>query len=308
MTSQGNTQDSCAYLAGMLGDPLLATATEATAWVLLEHAGPWGKDALADSDLAPEIVAEFKRRTAATGTRVQLVSPPAGAAPRRCFVAGDPPHAPPWLAVLPSADVASVLELDFAALAAGRRPAGSELIDDPLYVVCANDRSDPCCGRTGPPVFAAVSEHLGDRSRRTAHVGGHKYAANMVVFPRALFYGRLDPHSALDVITAQDSGRLYFDKYRGRSRYSCAEQAAEHFLRRERAEFDLDAVRLLGSRDLGDDSCAATFELPGGLCEVTVRAGRQGPPRLQSCSDEAPGRPVSWSMAALAEFRDEVPR
>jgi hypothetical protein len=242
----------------------------------------------------------MKRRMDATGVRVQLISPPRDEPPSRCFLAGDPQTGPPWLAALPFADLTSVLELDFSALALGRCPADAALLSEPLYIVCANDKSDPCCGRTGPVVHAAVAKTTGNRCRRTAHVGGHKYASNMVVFPYALFYGRLDSHSAIDVVRANENGLIYLDRFRGRSRYRLSEQAAEHFLRAEKTANGLDAVIMLRpARDLGDSSYATTFALGDQIYETVVTARRNDPPRLQSCTDIGPTVPIRWILEEI---------
>nr|BAO20192.1 putative sucraseferredoxin family protein [Sphaerisporangium sp. SANK 60911] len=300
MDEQGAPAHGCSYLAGLLGDPLTATATEARAWLLVEHPGPWGKDALADSDLPAGFVRAVTERMKATGVRVQLMSPPEGRAPSRCLLAGDPIPGTPWLASLPIDDLWSILDLDFAALADGRVPAGATPVSEPLYLVCANDRSDPCCGRAGPAVFAAVRERVGDRCRRTAHVGGHKYAANMVAFPYAVFYGRLDPAVALDVVTAHDQGLLYLDRYRGRSAYDLPEQAAEHFLRNETGHGGLSGLDLLRrATPAGDDRYASVFGLDGTTYEVVVSSRRRGPARLQSCTDARPTLPVEWKLDAV---------
>src|SRR5215469_7117822 len=120
-------RSSCSYLAGLLGDSLTGTANETAAWILLEHAGPWGKDALADSGLPANLVAETKRRTAATGARVQLVSPPPGLSPSWMYLVSDPPNGrQPWLARLGCTSPDDVLRIDFAALVSGVAPAGAQ--------------------------------------------------------------------------------------------------------------------------------------------------------------------------------------
>jgi len=261
--------DSCAYLAGLLGDSLVGTANETAAWILLEHAGPWGKDALADSGLGVGLVAEIKRRMAATGARVQLVAPPPDTSPSWLYLAADPGCGQePWLAQMACSSPDDVLRLDFAGLVAGIAPPGAQPVTGPLYAVCANEMSDPCCGRAGPPVLAAATSLVGSRCRKTAHLGGHKYAANMMVFPPGLCFGRLGPLSVLDVIAAAEDGQIHLGQYRGRAAYRSPDQAAEHFLR----------------------------------VEVLVHAEQQQPPRLQSCTDRAATVPVAWVCDGIRQW------
>jgi hypothetical protein len=300
----------CSVLSGLFGDPLFATALETSGWILVEHAGPWGKNALRESDLDPELVSAIERRMDADGVRVQLISPPAGRRPESCYVAADGTRTggSSSLVRLPFADVRHVLDLDFAAIADGSSPAGGEPVTEPLYLVCANQDSDPCCGARGEAVHAAVANAVGDRARRTAHVGGHKYAANMVVFPRAHYYGRLDPGSVQAVVAATEAGDVFLDKWRGRSTYTCAEQAAEHFLRRHLGAVALDAVRLRGPKPTAGAAPAEVhFALSGGeevVVSVTSRA--QQPPRMQSCTDRGPTVPIEWVLEAIRTAPDRV--
>ncbi|HZM80383.1 MAG TPA: sucrase ferredoxin [Candidatus Limnocylindrales bacterium] len=299
-------RESCAFLAGLHGDPLAATANETSAWLLLEHAGPWGKNALRDSDLDPSVVAEFERRLADTGARVQLMAPPVGERPQWTYIASDPREGTPWLVRLPTAAPRDLLELDFGAVVAGRIPADADPVDEPLYVVCNNERSDPCCGRAGPPVHAAAQRRLGARCRATTHLGGHKYAANMIVYPYASNYGRLGPVSVLDVIDATEAGQIHLGQYRGRPAYTIPEQAAEHMLRETQALTGLADVRLATPAvDLGDECHRAGFTVNDGKrYDVVVRGTKRGPARLQSCTDTKPGVPVVWSLETIKEAVD----
>jgi len=295
MNRTGRRADSCAYLAGLLGDSLVATANETAAWILLEHAGPWGKDALAESGLDPDLVAEVKHRMAATGARVQLISPPPRARPAWLYLVADPGHGQPWLARMACGSPHDVLRIDFAALVAGVRPAAAEPVTAPLYAVCANEMSDPCCGTAGPPVLAAATRVAGRRCRKTAHLGGHKYAANMMIFPPGLCFGRLGPASVLDVITAAEDGRIHLGQYRGRAAYRAADQAAEHFLRVELGITRVADVTLAEPAGPGASRFAVQAETDTAAgYEVLVHAERQQPPRLQSCTDSKATVPVAW--------------
>lgn len=291
----------CAYLAGLLGDPLTGTATEATAWILVEHPGPWGKDALKDSGFDPKLVAELKDREKLTGVRVQMIEPPAGREAALGYLALDPRGGDPDLYRMPLGGLADTLDLDFAALARGIPPEQAERHPENLYIVCANAKSDPCCGRTGPAVLEAVRGLIGDRARRTAHVGGHKYASNMVVFPYGLFYGRLEPNSAADVVAAHESGRIHLDKYRGRSAYLLPEQAAECLLRRELGLTALASLRLESHGEQpAEDVRAVTFASAESEYRVVVSCAHSGPARLQSCTDEKPTLPLRWTLEEVS--------
>jgi hypothetical protein len=300
MDPENDVTATCAYLAALYGDRLTGTATEATGYVLLEHEGPWGKNTLTESGLHPSEVAVVKRLMRETGIMVQLISPPPGRAPAHAYLAGDPADGrPAWLASAAVRGFGDLQHLDFAALAAGERSAGTEPVAGPLYVICANEQSDPCCGRTGYRLFAAAEEVAGGRARRTSHVGGHKFAPNLIAFPYALFFGRVDPMLAPDLIDAFERGDIYLDKYRGRAAYSLPTQAAEHFLRRELSNVRITDVQLRWEATTGDVH-RAVFAVNGAEHEVAVRADTLQPPRLQSCSDAEGRAPISWKLVAIS--------
>jgi hypothetical protein len=72
-----------------------------------------------------------------------------------------------------------------------------------------------------------------------SHIGGDRFAANLVVLPDSLYFGRVDPESAPSVLSALEEGRIDLSRFRGRTSFSLAEQAVEHFVR---GELGIDAV------------------------------------------------------------------
>ncbi|MFC7275547.1 sucrase ferredoxin [Paractinoplanes rhizophilus] len=292
---------ACSVLAQQLGDPLTATALEVTAWLLLEHAGPWGKNALTESGLDPAGTAELDRIERRIGVRTQLISPPAEQEPRWCYAAVRAPGRAPGWGRRAVDGLADLLGFDFAALAAGQLPPDFEPVAEPLYAVCANEAGDPCCGRSGAAVHVALRAQVGDRARRTAHVGGHKFAANVVVFPHGHYYGRVDPAAAAAITAATEAGRIELEHFRGRSTYTIPEQAADDALRQQGSYLGLDEVSLVERAvEAGDRTYRSRFTTADGRRHtVTVRSEDQSPARLQSCTDAGPSTPVRWSCVEL---------
>ena len=75
-------------------------------------------------------------------------------------------------------------------------------------------------------------------------MGGDRFAANMVVLPEGLYYGRMDPGTAAQVAALHEDGRVDLARLRGRASYPMHVQYAEIALRRHLEEDRLDAVRL----------------------------------------------------------------
>ena len=181
-----------------------------------------------------------------------------------------------------------------------RRAGAARPADGCSYLVCTNGARDPCCARLGAGVAAALERARPGRAYECSHLGGHRFAANLLVLPDGLCFGRLDMRSALALVEDLDAGRLPLEHFRGRSSYSPQQQAAEILVRRELGLSELDDLRL-ANRASGSEpqSPAVTFELAdGGLVTASVRAELL-PPRRVSCRDEKLETPTKWTLAEL---------
>ena len=88
--------------------------------------------------------------------------------------------------------------------------------------VCVHEARDERCGRCGPPLLDAVSgavaaAGLADVAvRATSHVGGHKYAGNVLVYPEGVWYGYARPEDAGRIVREHlVEGRILEDLHRG---------------------------------------------------------------------------------------------
>ncbi|MEV5708415.1 sucrase ferredoxin [Actinoallomurus sp. NPDC052274] len=230
--------------------PCLASATTgARSWLLIEHPGPWA-EYVEDGDL-PGPVADALRRAGRHGVRPQFIR-----APRRrrrtpplwvyTGFSGDtaPDGRPvtPWLEGRELADPAELADLDLAAVAAGRPPGLGRPVAGPLLLVCAHGRRNACCARTGAPLARALRERFGSQVWETTHVGGDRYAANLVCLPHGLYYGDMDERRAVAAVTAYHGGEVVLDRYRGRAGLPEPVQAAEHFVRAHTGILAVDGV------------------------------------------------------------------
>jgi len=264
----------CAGAGDLRGDELAGTASTVRAFLLVENPGPWGVDALRDNRLPPEVKAGLEAAARAARVRVNLVRKHHRPAPRtgfRVYAAWTGPDAP-WLerAVLDSAE--QLLDLDLAALGAGRSP-GLEPTTEQLLCVCTHGRHDACCAERGRPVAAALAAAHPDEAWEISHIGGDRFAGNALFLPHGLYYGRLDAVTAVAVAGSHVAGHVDLDCLRGRSSYAMPVQAAEVALRRRLGETRLDAVRLLGVRRDGDTR-EVSFDVGGAAWRVTVRTGQ----------------------------------
>ncbi|MBO0819961.1 MAG: hypothetical protein J2P26_03830 [Nocardiopsaceae bacterium] len=97
-----------------------------------------------------------------------------------------------------------------------------------MYLVCTHGRRDRCCARLGGPLARALAPDYRDELWETTHVGGHKFAANLVLLPHGRYYGPCDLEVARAAIGACERGATEPRRYRGRAGQPAADQEAEH--------------------------------------------------------------------------------
>ncbi|KRC63841.1 hypothetical protein ASE12_03110 [Aeromicrobium sp. Root236] len=280
----------CAVASEQRDEPMTGTASTVRAFLLVEHAGPWGVNALRDARLPDGLGESLTRAAAAAKVRPLLIRRPDRrdtSEAIRVFAAFAHP-ARSWTETTQLTDPHQLLGLDLAALGAGRS-MGLTPYDGTLLCVCTHGRHDACCAERGRPVAAALGAAFPEETWEVSHIGGDRYAGNMLVLPQGLYYGRLDADSAVQVAEAHAAGDLDLGHLRGRSSYAMPVQFAELALRRHLGETREDAVRLV-SRQRSGDLTDATFAVddeqwmlqvrtaPGAeLLQLTCRATRDNP-------------------------------
>jgi hypothetical protein len=192
------------------------------AWLLIEHPGPWPEEA-AEASL-PGPLRTAVDRAGELGVRFQLIRRPGRqgrrhrAAPAAVFT-GWTVGATPWLrrGDVTTAAVAAALARELAGLAGGRVPQFGVPAPGPLLLVCAHGRRDVCCARLGGPLARRLARTYPAEVWETTHVGGHRFAANLVILPHGLYYGPVAGSSAEAAIAAYQRGEVQLDRYRGRA-------------------------------------------------------------------------------------------
>jgi hypothetical protein len=268
----------CSTAARARGDQLAGTATRVGAFLLVEHAGPWGEVALRDSRLPLRTRDWLRRQADEMRVRVLLVRRP-GRAPRnpvRVFAV----RTGAWCESTTLDRVEDVESIDLSALAAGRSP-GLEPWPEPLLLVCTHGRHDACCAERGRPLAAALARSAPDRVWECSHLGGDRFAGNLLVLPEGLGFGWVEPAHAPALVERLLDGLLDLDLMRGRATLPASAQFAEVDLRRQLGELRVDALRYAGSRRHGGE-VVTTFEVDGATYDVHVRS-TLGPAAALTC-------------------------
>jgi hypothetical protein len=297
-------EQTCSAVSRALDEPLFATASRVRAWMLVEQSGPWGREALLSSRLDTAAGHALHQRGHATGVRVLLIRRPGRAAPgpRHVFLAHTGRRAR-WLEELHVEDPGELLGLDWRRLRMEEPPGYGDPASGPVYLACTNGRHDQCCATWGRPLAGALAGVAGERVWESSHIGGDRFAGNLVCLPEGVYYGRLGPAGASRVVALHERGRLDLEHYRGRCCYPPVVQAAEHFLRRREGLTGIDGV-VAERRENGSDGVVAVrFAAETGdrwLVRLLVSAA--DPERPLTCQATRPHRPPAYHLLDLTRL------
>ena len=276
----------CADLSLENDESLAATASRIDNWFLVEYRGLWARDALPGSGLSDQVKRHLREQVAAVPNgRLLFVRRP------------DRRGRPDLVAFSASSRERSLTRIEFEAyedlrdvdLRSGG-PAGH-----PLFLVCTHGKHDPCCARYGRPLYEALRDDLEpDWLWQSSHIGGDRFAGNLVCLPEGIYYGRVDRSSAGAVLDAHLAGRIAPEHYRGRSIYPFAVQAAERWLR-ERAGLDEIGALELESAHRRNGTWEVAFTVAGQSQAVRVEVER-GDLTLLTCAGPTK-RPPRYSVS-----------
>lgn len=270
----------CADAADQRAEPLYGTASFVRRWLLLEQPGSWGRDALSESRLRPSLAQELRARAGAAGVRIILIRRGVRLSTdrRQCyFVRTDGGDLYQGHMELDLAD--DLLDVDLASLRDGPVPGATERTD-PIFLVCTHGRHDQCCAIRGNQVSRLACAHPGADAWECSHIGGDRFAANLVCFPHGLYYGRVEPDQVTALMDSYRAGSLSLDHFRGRCCQRFPIQAAEYFARRETETTEIDGISLIDSTPTSD-GIKAIFSLgDAGRVGVEVRVSKGAPHRL----------------------------
>jgi hypothetical protein len=270
----------CADLSTAAGEPLAGTASRVRHWLLVEYDGYWPYDPVDAAAFAGRVGERLRAALdAVPQSRLLLVKHPRrterGAGFR--IVVGGTSERGGRFARLALDRLDELADLDLAGLLRGDAADG-EPLDHPLLLVCTHGKRDRCCARYGQRLCEALQRHAPPGwAWQSSHVGGDRFAGNVVALPEGLYYGRVAPDDVPTLLAAYREGRIDLDRYRGRSCHSFPEQAAELAVRRESGLdgfFDLRVAAVTRANEHDGWQVDIVAELAGVAYEVDVRVER----------------------------------
>jgi hypothetical protein len=278
----------CSDVSREHGEALTATASRVDRWILIEYHGAWGRNAVDSSGLSPEVKAHLADRAhALRPSKVLFIR-------RRERRAADGIHVywgssearGPWLTSTVVDAYPDLIGLDFDV------PSGH--VPHPLLLVCTHGKHDACCAKYGPATYEAIRELVDEGwVWQCSHIGGDRFAGNVVCLPEGVYYGRVGAGDALALLAEHLAGRVQLDLYRGRSSYSFRVQAAERAVREASGALGLADLELRSTAPIVFRAGDTDYEV-----EVDVELGELA---QLTCNAAALSRPWRYVARILRE-------
>ena len=187
----------CAVAARDRDEPMFATASQVRRWLLIEVRGAWGRDAVADTDLARYANGDWRRRLQAEQIRVIAIRRDLDRSSQDALQMF-------YVDSGGGADRGRCWRRRVATLhAAADAAAGPARTRRPRRLACPPQSARASCARTvatmraarrsvgRSPASCAVAPH-GDDVWECSHIGGDRFAGNLVILPEGLYFGRCD--------------------------------------------------------------------------------------------------------------------
>jgi hypothetical protein len=258
-------------LSKLAGDGLAGTADTVDTWLMVEYRGAWQPRVVDERPLDGEFLqwlGEWTEARKTTGKRVRLQ-----------FIKQQNADAVRFFTI-DDGVVSKRVAVDHRSL----MDAPEEFVADRLYFVCTHGQRDRCCADFGLPVYRALRDVVGDRVWQTTHLGGHRYAPNILVAPDGVMYGRVTVGEMGEFLGSTESGRMAMMYARGRTCYEPVVQAAE-ILAAEHSPW-------ISSVQTADGSWQVQFR------DRAVRVRPREAMGMASCGETRQKAAVTWSLVS----------
>ncbi|WP_249353074.1 sucrase ferredoxin [Rhodococcus sp. Q] len=293
--------DACSLQSTTVGEPMAARAGHTRLWVLVEHPGPWPKTA--PSGLLPDALLD-RIDSLAHPARLVLIRRPRHrrvVEPRWILAWSDGVGS--WMREGTIASYANLSDLPFETSAVGVEPDVGTARRAPLFVVCTHGKKDACCAELGRPIVTALTQLDGADVWECTHIGGDRFAANLIAFPAGMYFSRLGAESAQ--ATARDylEGRMALAHLRGRAALPQQAQVAEHVIREVTGVTDVDALESVSVATAIDSTVTVDMRMAGRTFRVVVRSGPPEEPFRHGC---IPGTDATWARWIVERLEENT--
>ena len=268
----------CADVSRADDEPLAGTASRVDRWLLVEYRGLWAHDAVDGSALSNDVKQALRAwRAGAPRSRVVFIRRPdrRGREGLLAFAADSREGAAVARRIeLAHHDDLTVIDFERAGVP----------VEHPLLLVCTHGKHDPCCARFGRPLYEALREQAEPEwVWQTSHIGGDRFAGNVVALPHGVYLGRVGPDHAWETLDELAAGRIPLDRYRGRSCHAFPVQAADEAIRRVTGLSGVEDLRLASVSREAETWRVRFATVDGDTWQVAIER-RDGPLTTLTCS------------------------
>lgn len=250
----------CSEQSRAASENAYGTASVGAFWILLEYPFAWDYHALDQSLLTDAVKNHLQQAVQSVPHgRLLLIKRERSRLTRVSLFVVRCRERDPYVVKLELQNYEQLLELDLPSITDSNLPAGASLLKDGLFLVCTHGRRDKCCAKFGYPLFKSLAGDEDQTVWQSTHIGGDRFAANLLCFPDGLFYAHMTTEKARNVMKEYRERRLVVENYRGRACYSYPVQAAEFFVRCETGISAVDELRHLDHARLESESWRVRF-------------------------------------------------
>jgi hypothetical protein len=300
----------CSDISLQRQEPLLGTAPRVDTWFLLSYHGPMKFKAFEESNLSPAVREHLSTALESiSNSRLLLIKPrlPASNGGLLFFVINGR-EVDPFYRSFELNRYEDLLELDLHRMMVDEGAHAEKIDREPIYLVCTNGNRDPCCAQFGLRILEDLDQSVQNQVWQSSHVGGHRFAANVLVFPQGIYYGRIKQVDVPLLHEAVDVGQVLLENYRGRSCHAPRVQAAESFLRQNTENNNFDAFRMLDKTMLDEAIWSVRFLAvrEQSVHRVNINSKVSSDQNIVSCRGDKVARVVRYELLSyeVEGFRD----
>jgi hypothetical protein len=244
-----------------LDEPIFATASRHHVWFLLEYTHMWHPQVLPQSNVPSPVKTWLAANLRATPrSRLLFIKQTSRHRAELTFYLAISDELKPVLYEFRLEKYEDLLNIDITATLQGVEPAYAKFITEkPLFLVCTHGKHDKCCAKNGQPLYRELAKRGSEVVWQCSHMGGDRFAANLLCLPHGLYYGRVEKEDLPPLLDQFHHEKIYFDKYRGRTCYNMLVQAADYLLRSQTGIKEIFGLRLVKSERLEEHSWRVVF-------------------------------------------------
>jgi hypothetical protein len=276
----------CSELSRSHGEEIYGTAPIVKNWLLLETPGAWSAKALPVDRLPRPVIRHFEllAQQIPHTRRLLIRQRHTHHNNLSLFLIRATESAPASHRVRLST-YEDLLTIDRSALTNAPAPEIA-----PRYLVCTHGKHDKCCAKFGFATYCALKEHAGESVWQCSHVGGDRFAANVLFMPHGIYYGNVFPQDIPALINAGERNEISLKHYRGRSCYSRPAQVGEYLIRSRTGILGLDDLLWLDNTALTAGEWLVRFSEPrtSTIHEVAFRSEPSPFTELLTCHASEP--------------------